>query len=151
MKIILVFSIFLFSTFSVVGQHDRHVKIITSEAPLMLINDSVIGSFQLLKSISKDKILELNIAESKSLGSKKLFLEKDDKKLLTAQISKEFVRKTQKELNNFFGLEASNDIYVNGYLLENKSLLISVESMKKIEVIPADDLFLKKDVLNISI
>ena len=48
-------------------------------------------------------------------------------------------------------MEPNADVYVNGYLLEDKKISIAVESMKKVEVIPADDLFLKKPVLNISI
>ena len=126
--------------------------IIRSEAPLVLINDSILGNFQLLNSISKEQILELDIKKGKEIGAKKLFLpEEKNSGLLIATVKKEFKTRTQQELNQFFDLDPANDIYVNGYLLEDKSFLISAESIKKIEVIPADDLFLKKEVLNISI
>lgn len=58
--------------------------------------------------------------------------------------------KTQKDLNMFFGLKESNDIYVNGCLI-NKSMSISTESIKKIELMKADDFLLKTLTLNILI
>jgi hypothetical protein len=54
-------------------------------------------------------------------------------------------------LNVFFGLNEENDIYVNGYLLENKNQKISSESIVGIELIKADNFRLKKSVLNIEL
>ena len=144
--------IILFSTFAAVAQNSQQHVMIRSESPLVLINDSIIGSFRLLNSVSKEQILELDLARDKEIGSKMLFLPEEKKNgLLIARIKKNLKIKTQQELNQFFGLEPIGDIYVNGYLLEDKNISIAVNSMKKVEVIPADDLFLKKPVLNISI
>lgn len=152
MKSIFTFLLILSSIFSVGAQNKDQNIIMRSEAPLVLINDSILGNFQLLNSVSKEQIVELDIQKSKEIGTKTLFLpEGRTSGLLVATVNKEFKTRSQQELNKFFGLEASNDIYVNGYLLEDKNFLVSAESIKKIEVIPADDLFLKKDVLNISI
>lgn len=152
MKSIFTLLLILSSVFSVGAQNEDQHLIMRSEAPLVLINDSILGNFQLLNSISKEHIVDLDIKKGKEIGAKKLFLpEAENSGLLIATVKKEIKTRTQQELNQFFDLEASNDIYVNGYLLEDKSFLISAESIKKIEVIPADDLFLKKEVLNISI
>jgi len=59
--------------------------------------------------------------------------------------------KTQEELNEFFGLNSDNDLYVNGFLLENKEYKISSNSIAKVEVLEADDVFLHNPVLNITI
>jgi len=52
---------------------------------------------------------------------------------------------------NFFGLNADTDLYVNGFLLENKNYKIASNSIAKIEIIEPDNLFLDRRVLNISI
>ena len=52
---------------------------------------------------------------------------------------------------HFFSLNEENDIYVNGYLIENKNQNISSESIMGIELIKADNFRLKKSVLNIKI
>ena len=71
--------------------------------------------------------------------------------IIKAKINHEIKIKTQKELNNFFGLNEKNDIYVNGYLIENKNQNISSESVVGIELIKADNFRIKKSVLNIEV
>ena len=54
-------------------------------------------------------------------------------------------------MNSFFGLNEENDIYVNGYLIENKNQNISSESIVGIKLIKADNFRVKKPVLNIEV
>ena len=106
----------------------------------------------MLNKISSDKVLELNIFKERKLGSTYLFIENEKSVgIITANINHEFKLKSQKELNVFFGLNEENDIYVNGYLLENKNQKISSESIVGIELIKADNFRLKKSVLNIEL
>jgi hypothetical protein len=125
---------------------------IKSEKPILIINDSTIGSFDLLHKISSDNILELNVFKERKLSSTYLFIENEKSAgIMIVKSKHEFKVKSQKELNNFFGLNEKNDIYINGYLIENKNQNISSESIVGIELIKADNFRLEKSVLNIKI
>jgi hypothetical protein len=131
---------------------NRKVSIMKAENPILIINDTIIGSIDLLDKISSDKVSEMNIFKERKLSSTFLFIEnKKNAGIIIANINHEFKIKTQKELNVFFGLNEENDIYVNGYLIENKNQNISSESIVGIELIKADNFRLKKPVLNIEI
>ena len=123
-----------------------------TEKPILIINDTIIGSVDLLNKISPDKVLELNIFKKKKLNTTYLFIENEENAgIIIAKINHEFILKTQKELNVFFGLDEKNDIYVNGYLIENKNQNISAESIVGIELIKAGNFKTQKPVLNIKI
>ena len=139
-----------FSTYA--QNQNSKISIMKAENPILIINDTIIGSIDLLNKISSDKVLELNIFKERKLGSTYLFIENEKSAgIITANINHEFKLKSQKELNVFFGLNEENDIYVNGYLLENKNQKISSESIVGIELIKADNFRLKKSVLNIEL
>ena len=121
-----------------------------AEKPILIINDTIIGSVDLLNKISSEKILKLDIYKERKLGTTCLFIENEKNTgIIIANINHPFKLKTQKELNDFFGLNEKNDVYVNGYLIENKNQNISSESIVGIELIKADNFRLKKSVLNI--
>ena len=123
-----------------------------TEKPILIINDTIIGSVDLLNKISSDKVMELNIFKERKLGKTYLFIENEKNAgIIKANINHEFKIKSQKELNSFFGLNEENDIYVNGYLIENKNQNISSESMVGIKLIKADNFRVKKPVLNIEV
>jgi hypothetical protein len=153
MKSKLIFFLTLTIGLSTYSQNqNRKVSIIKAENPILIINNTLIGSIALLNRISSDKVLELNIFKERKLSSTYLFIEnKKNAGIIIANINHEFKLKTQKELNVFFGLNEENDIYVNGYLIENKNQNISSESIIGIELIKADNFRLKKPVLNIEI
>ena len=69
---------------------------------------------------------------------------------MTLEIQQEFETKLQSEINKFFGLYNETDIYVNGYLVEDKKLRLYNSSIAKVEVLEKDYLRLKTSVLNIS-
>ena len=69
---------------------------------------------------------------------------------MTLEIQQEFETKLQSEINKFFGLDNETDIYVNGYLVEDKKLRLYNSSIAKVEVLEKDYLRLKTSVLNIS-
>ena len=153
MKSILTLFLMLFTGFSTYAQNQNSkISIMKSENPILIINDTIIGSIDLLNKISSDKVLELNIFKERKLGSTYLFIENEKSAgIIIANINHEFNLKSQKELNVFFGLNEKNDIYVNGYLIENKNQNISSESIVGVELIKADNFRLKKPVLNIEI
>lgn len=153
MKSILKLLLILTTGFSTYAQNQNAKTSLTkSENPILIINDTIIGSIDLLNKISPDEILELNIFKERKLGSTYLFVENEKSAgIIISNINHEFKFKSQKELNAFFGLNEDNDIYVNGYLIENKNQNISSESIVGIELIKADNFRLKKSVLNIEI
>ena len=153
MKSILMSFLILTIGFSTYAQNQNsNMSILKAEKPILIINDTTIGSIDLLNKISSDNILELNIFKERKLSSTSLFIENQKSTgIIIAKIKHEFKIKSQKELNNFFGLNEKNDIYVNGYLIENKNQNISAESIVGIELIKADHFRLKKSVLNIKI
>ena len=139
-----------FSTYAQI--QNSKMSIMKAEKPILIINDTTIGSVDLLNKISPENILELNIFKERKLSSTYLFIENEKSAgTIIAKIKHEFKVKSQKELNNFFGLNEVNDIYVNGYLIENKNQNISTESIMGIELIKADNFRLKETVLNITI
>ncbi len=143
----------LFTSFSIYAQNQNSkMSIMKSENPILIINDTIIGSIDLLNKISSNKVLELDIFKERKLSSTYLFIENEKSTgIVIANINHEFDFKSQKALNAFFGLNDKNDIYVNGYLIENKNQNISSESITRIELIKADNFRLKKPVLSIEI
>ena len=153
MKSILITLIILTFGLSTNAQNENNkLSRMKSEKPLIIINDTLIASIDLLNKVSSDKILKLNVFKEKELSSTNLFLgNKQNGGIIRADIKSEFTSKSQNELNSFFGLDEDNDVYINGYLLEDKNQDISTESIKSIELIKADNFRLKKSVLNIEI
>ena len=147
-----LFLILIFGFSNYAQNQNSKMNIMKAEKPILIINDSIIGSIDLLNKISTDKVLELNIFKERKLSTTYLFIENEKNAgIVIANVTHEFKQKTQKELNIFFGLNEKNDVYVNGYLIENKNQNISSESIVGIELIKADNFRTKKSILNIEI
>ena len=128
------------------------IRLSKTEQPILIVNDTIIGSMNLLDTIPSDKVLGLNIFKEKPLSTTSLFVSNKKKTgLVTATINRDFKVKTQKELNAFFGLNENNDVYVNGYLIDRKHQNIALESIVGIEYIKADNFRTITPVLNIEI
>ena len=153
MKSILTFFLILTIGISSYAQNQNsEIRIMKTEKPILIINETIIGSVDLLNKISSEKVLELNIFKERKLGKTYLFIENEKNAgIIKANINHEFKIKSQKELNRFFGLNEENDIYVNGYLIENKNQNMSSESIVGIELIKTDNFRVKNSVLNIEI
>jgi len=151
-SILTIFLILTIGISSYAQNQNSEIRIMKTEKPILIINETIIGSVDLLNKISSEKVLELNIFKERKLGKTYLFIENEKNAgIIKANINHEFKIKSQKELNRFFGLNEENDIYVNGYLIENKNQNMSSESIVGIELIKADNFRVKKSVLNIEI
>ena len=151
-SILTIFLILTIGISSYAQNQNSEIRIMKTEKPILIINETIIGSVDLLNKISSEKVLELNIFKERKLGKTYLFIENEKNVgIIKANINHEFKIKSQKELNRFFELNEENDIYVNGYLIENKNQNISSESIVGIELIKADNFRVKKSVLNIEI
>ena len=151
-SILTIFLILTIGISSYAQNQKSEISIMKTEKPILIVNDTIIGSADLLNKISPEKVLELNIFKERKLSNTYLFIENGKNVgIVKANINDEFKFKSQKELNIFFGLNEENDIYVNGYLIENKNQNILFESIVGIELIKADNFRVKKSVLNIEI
>ncbi|MBT2163603.1 hypothetical protein [Zobellia barbeyronii] len=122
------------------------------ERPLLIINDDVIASVEVLKKIKTDNFAKLDISKDDVLSQTNLFpLDKKTKGIMRGNLNIDLDIKTQSELNSFFGLNPTNDIYVNGYLVEDKQQTVSTISIKMIDLRKADGIILKTPSLNITI
>tara|TARA_B100000508_G_C11275932_1_gene188046 strand:- start:73 stop:537 length:465 start_codon:yes stop_codon:yes gene_type:complete len=153
MKSFLILLLFIFIGISSYSQkQDNKIYIVKNEKPILIINNEIIASADILTKIPSENILKLDILKESELSSIKLFsTEKSNNGIIKVDINFKLNVKTQKELNLFFGLDQLNNIYVNRYLIEDKTKSILTESMIKIELIKADNIFLKKASLNITI
>ena len=150
MKKLLILMICVLGALSVNAQV-KHVKLArdTSEKPVFIINDQIIAGNSILKSIPEEYFSEMKVFKYKAIGSKVLFVDQQNPGIVTLEIQKKFETKSQSEINKFFGLDNETDIYVNGYLVEDKSLKLYSSSIAKVEVLEKDHLRLKTAVLNI--
>ncbi|WP_341221185.1 hypothetical protein [Polaribacter atrinae] len=134
---------------------------------IVLINNETIGNPSILKNIPKENLQTAEFSKDDKLSSEKLFsAELMKQEILKPELKNggiikietefKFNIKTQKDLNTFFGLKESNDIFVNGYLLNKKYSIINecikeIQFIKENKLIKNDNLFLKNKVLNIVI
>lgn len=153
MKHLLTLVVFVILGFSTIAQNQKLENYIPKvPRPILIINNMLISNIELLNRTSSEKILEVKIFKDKKLSDTNLFIEnKNYKGIVTAKIKHQFKYKTQKELNLFFGLDEKNDIYINGYLIEDKSQNIVTESISGIAIIQPQNLRINKPVLNIDI
>ena len=152
MKKLLILMIFVLGNLTLNAQVAR-VKLAkdASEKPVIIINNQIIAGSRILKSISEKNISEMKIFKDKAISSKTLFVDQQNPGIVTLEIQKEFEAKSQSEINKFFGLNSETDVYVNGYLVEDKDLRLYASSIAKVEVLKKDYLMLKTEVLNISL
>jgi hypothetical protein len=153
MKSLSIFFLFITIGITANAQNlDNKFYKVNSDNPIVIINGEIMAGFDMLKKLPTDHISEMNVLKNQEISSTNLFpVGKQANGIIEIKIDYQFDIKTQKELNVFFGLNPSNDIYLNGYLIENKNRSISRESIKKIELMKANDISLKASALNITI
>ena len=141
-----------FASFAQIPSETSKFYLSDKEQPLLVINDDIIASVEVLRNVKTDNLTKLDISKDGVLSQTSLFpMDKKTKGIIRGDINIDLDTKTQSELNSFFGLNPTNDIYVNGYLLEDKEQTISTLSIKTIDLRKADGLILKTTNLNITI
>jgi len=148
----LLFLIICFLGTLAVNAQVKHVKVVRdTETPVFMINNQIIAGSSILKSIPEENFSEMQFFKDKAIGSKVLFIDQQNPGIVTLEIQKEFETKSQSEINKFFGLDSETDMYINGYLIEDKDLRLYSSSIAKVEVLEKDYLRLESKVLNISV
>ncbi len=154
-SLLITFFIFSFSTY---GQfkfqkEEAYVYVKNTSHPVVLINNHILGNVALMKKLKNlGKQHELNVIKGKNFSKSKniLFFKEKIDDLVLIEIDAEIIVKTQKELNALFQFELTNDIYVNGFLIDDKKQMIALQSIKSIEIIQPDVVNkLKSAVINV--
>ena len=137
---------------------DDYVKLLQAKTqnPCYIINKNVIGNEYLIKSLAtseeelKEKIDEMYVLINKGDRESNRYYNLTEHGILLVDLKVSIASKTQSELKKFFGLGEHNEMYIDGYLLENKNYRIALTGITEIEIIEPDNANgLKNKALNI--
>ena len=116
--------------------------------PMLLIDEHIIANRNIITS--KEDIEELAVIKDKPRRETHDFYNLSENGIASVTLKKKIAFKTQAELNTFFGLDANNSIYVNGYLIEAAKYKFATESIVEVELVtPTTENRLAQKVINI--
>ncbi|PHR90525.1 MAG: hypothetical protein COA80_16020 [Leeuwenhoekiella sp.] len=157
MKKFITSILILFISLNLFSQ-DKYFKLPLAKTlkPTVIFNENIIGNESFIMSLGstqkevREQIKEVSILKDKQTRELSDFYNLTEQGILFVELKEVPVSKTQSELNEFFGLEKRNEIYIDGYLLENEKYSIALAAIKEIELVEPDDKNgLKNNVLNI--
>lgn len=153
----ITFLLILFVSLNLFSQ-DEYFKLpqAKTQKPFYIFNKKIIGNEYLAKSLkpTDDKLNE-------QVKNVSVLIDKQDRKqnpdynlsehgVLMVDLKNKIASKSQFELNEFFGLDKQSEIYIDGYLLEDKKFRIALNGITEIEIVEPDSVNgLKSRVLNI--
>ncbi|SDF59380.1 hypothetical protein [Cellulophaga baltica] len=133
--LIIIFTLFFTNIYS----QDTYVKLpfTKSNCPTFIIDKDIIANESAIGT-TKELITEISVLKDKPNRKEHKFFNLTDNGIIFVSLKKETAFKTQSELNEFFGIEKNNGIYVNGYLIENSDYKIATECIIEIELVEPD-------------
>ena len=115
---------------------------------MLLVDDTIIANNHSIAS--KEDITEVRVLKDKPTRATHDFYNLSENGIALVTLKKKIASKTQAELNTFFGLNANNSIYVNGYLIESAKYKFATESIIEMEMVtPTPENKLEQKVINI--
>lgn len=152
LKTIIFTFILVISSLQLYSQND-YIKLdnAKTQKPTYIFNKKIIGNEYLFFTLGmseeeiKKRIKDISILKNKTNRKSYDDYNLTEYGLLIVDLSTKIPSKTQTELNVFFGLGKDNDIYIDGYLLENKKYSVAVSSICEVEVIRTTDKNKKED------
>lgn len=115
---------------------------------MLLVDDTIIANNHIITS--KENITEVRVLKGKPTRATHDFYNLSENGIALVTLKKKILSKTQAELNTFFGLNAKNSVYVNGYLIESAKYKFATESMVEVELLtPTAENRLKHKAINI--
>ncbi|WP_055437703.1 hypothetical protein [Lacinutrix algicola] len=150
MKRIIFILIFTFCFTNIYSQ-DTYVKLPTvkNNCPTIIIEKDIIGNESAIGT-TKELIDEISVIKGKPNRKEHKFFNLSENGIIFVSLKKETAFKTQSELNEFFGIEKNNGVYVNGYLIENSDYKIATECIMEIELVePESENKLKSKAINV--
>ena len=132
-KLLLIFLVIGYSSNAQDIQKNMYIR--DNQNMVLILNDEIIGSLDLLESIPNNQIEVIKVQKDKRLSSENnLFFDNEKGGIMLAKTDFDLKTKAQEELNEFFGLNPDTEIFVNGFLLEDKNYRIATRSISKIEI-----------------
>ncbi|MGY3794642.1 hypothetical protein [Aquimarina sp. 433] len=152
LKTIIFTFILVISSLQLYSQND-YIKLdnAKTQKPTYIFNKKIIGNEYLFFTLGvSDEEIKKQIKDISILKDKRNRRSYDDYNLtehglLMVDLSTKISSKTQTELNDFFGLAKGNNIYIDGYLLENKKYSVAISSIYEIEIIRTTNTNRKED------
>ncbi|TDS12053.1 hypothetical protein DFQ03_3442 [Maribacter caenipelagi] len=115
---------------------------------MLLIDEYIIANKNIITS--KENIEEIAVIKDKPRRETHDFYNLSENGIASVTLKKKIASKTQAEINTFFGLDANNSVYVNGYLIESAKYKFSTESIVEVELVtPTTENRLEQRVINI--
>ena len=155
-RFITLMSILFLST-TIFSQED-YVKLpqAKTQNPSYLFNKYIIGNEYLIKSLGtskeevKEKVDKISVLKDKGNRESNGFYNLTEYGIVFVDLKESPANKTQSELKDFFGMDKRTEIFIDGYLLENKNYRIALTGITEIDVIEPDNANgLKSKALNI--
>ena len=148
-KIITV--IYFLFTFTSIYSQKNYVKLpnINTNCPTYIINNDIISDDKII--VDKRKLVtEISVLKRKINRKEYKFFNLSENGIILIDLNDKIPFKTQAELNIFLGLPKNNEVYINGYLLEDSEYKIATISIKEIELIEPNTINkLKTKVINV--
>ncbi|MFH4966067.1 hypothetical protein V8G69_13780 [Gaetbulibacter sp. M235] len=147
----IIFTIIFTFFFTNIYSQDTYVKLpfTKSNCPTIIIENDIIANENTIGA-TKELIAEISVLKDKPNRKEHKFFNLTENGIIFVSLKKETAFKTQSELNEFFGIENNNEIYVNGYLIENSDFKIATESIIEIELVePNSKNKLENKVINV--
>lgn len=145
--ITLIFTFF----FSNIYSQDSYVKLPFSKSncPTIIIEKDIIANENCIGT-KKELITGMSVLIEKPNRKEHKFFNLTKNGIVFISLNKKTAFKTQTELNEFFGINKNNGVYVNGFLIESSDYKIATESIVEIELVePDSENKLQSKVINI--
>ena len=147
----IIFTLIFTLCFTYIYSQDTYVKLPKTESncPTFIIEKDIIANESVIGT-SKELIAEMSVLKDKPNRKEHKFFNLTENGIIFLSLKKETAFKTQSELNEFLGIEKNNEVYVNGYLIENSDYKIATECIIEIELVePDSENKLKSKVINV--
>jgi hypothetical protein len=145
--IFLVFTLFYLGAFAQ-NSFNKLPQAAKINCPMLLIDEHIIANKNIITS--KEDIEEIAVIKDKPRRETHDFYNLSENGIASVTLKKKIAFKTQAELNTFFGLDANNSVYVNGYLIESAKYKFATESIVEVELVtPTTENRLEQKVINI--
>lgn len=136
-KILILLHIFI-ST-AIYSQDNDYIKLsgIEINCPTIIVENNIIANKSILE-INEEQINNISVLIDKPNKQEHKFYNLTENGIVFVSLNIKTDYKTQSELNRFFGFKKSNEIYVNGYLLESSDYKIASNAISEINVVIRD-------------
>ncbi|WP_308993951.1 hypothetical protein QLS71_013905 [Mariniflexile litorale] len=135
----IIFTLIFTFFFSNIYSQDIYVKLPKTEnnCPTIIIEEYIIANKSAIGT-TKELIDEIRVLKDQPNRKEHKFFNLTENGIIFVSLKKKTAFKTQSELNEFFGIEKNNGIYVNGYLIESSDYKIATECIMEIELVEPD-------------